>query len=242
MKYFLTNLSFLCCVLALACSSLFIVGSVEAYSDSESLLTQTKKDCAIAKTVEVTLHCYLPVIIRVSDELNIDPALALAIIHQESHFKISAISHANALGLMQLKSETAANDVVKKLSGHDIILPKNYLLEPTKNIAIGIRYIALLKTDYLAKITNSHNQRLAIIAAYNGGIGTLKRWFKSDVSSAIENINRISPTSFKQALLTNHPFKETRDYIRTVELHYEKYRKILGQHNVLVKSLVKAEK
>lgn len=218
------------------------MNSVEAKSDNEYLLTQTNKDCVSGKTVEVILHCYLPAIIRLSDELHIEPALVLAIIHQESHFKIDAVSHANALGLMQLKSETAANDVVKNLSGHNINLPKNYLIEPTKNIAIGIRYIALLKNNYLANITNIHNQRLAVIAAYNGGIGTLNRWIKSDASSSIENINSISPTSFKQALLTNHPFKETRDYIRKVELHYENYRKILAQHKVLVKSLVKAEK
>ncbi len=201
-----------------------------------------QNECQLAQdnklTIKQTLKCFLPLILASSKELAIDPALVLAIIHQESAFNTNAISSSNALGLMQIMQQSSAVDVTNKLVGQDVILPTSFIINPSRNITLGIQYLSILKHQYLKQIKNSDSQRLAIIAAYNGGIGSLQRWYLKDASTEkdkgsltfFQQVNVIPSEKFKQLLIYHHPFKETRDYVKKVEQHYQFYKALLAQY------------
>jgi len=211
-----------------------LIGQAHAYTaPSECQLAQDNK-----LTIKQTLKCFVPLIMASSKELAIEQALVLAIIHQESGFNTNARSSSNALGLMQIMSKSSAVDVTNKLVGQKVILPTSFIIHPSKNITLGIQYLSILKHQYLKQIMNSDSQRLAIIAAYNGGIGSLQRWDlkhagteNNKVSLTFpQQINVISSDKFKQLLIYHHPFKETRDYVKKVEQHYQFYKTLLAQH------------
>ncbi|NOZ84269.1 MAG: lytic transglycosylase domain-containing protein [Epsilonproteobacteria bacterium] len=82
---------------------------------------------------------------------RIDPNLLMAIAKVESDFNPNAVSNAGAIGLMQVKPETA------KRFGID----KNSLYDPELNLEASIRYIKFL-------IKRFHKKSL-VIASYYGG-------------------------------------------------------------------------
>jgi len=88
---------------------------------------------------------------------DVDPALVVAVIEQESRFKPGARSHVGARGLMQLMPRTG-----RWMGARD-------LYNPEQNVDAGVRYI-----KYLDKRFNGDLNR--IIAAYNGGEGNVQRY------------------------------------------------------------------
>jgi hypothetical protein len=88
---------------------------------------------------------------------DVDPALVVAVIEQESRFKPRAKSHVGARGLMQLMPRTG-----RWMGARD-------LYNPEQNIDAGVKYI-----KYLDKRFNGDVKK--IIAAYNGGEGNVQRY------------------------------------------------------------------
>lgn len=136
-------------------------------------------------------------------KLNIDPFLVMAIIREESYFNESAKSRTNARGLMQLMPATA-NYMVSRLS-----VDMNNLADmenPRMNLYLGCNYIKYLH--------NKFNNDLLVVAAYNGGEGSVNKWLKtyntSDYDEFIEDI----------------PFDETRNYVKKVFRSYHLYKTI----------------
>lgn len=95
-------------------------------------------------------HLFHPIILKVSDRHDVDPALVKAIIMAESGYNPKALSRRGAAGLMQLMPNTA-----KSLGVKDIF-------DPEHNIDGGVRYFKRLVTKYDGDV------RLAL-AAYNAG-------------------------------------------------------------------------
>lgn len=87
---------------------------------------------------------------------NVEEALVIAIIKNESCFKIKAHSHAGAIGLMQLMPNTAKYLQVSN--------PWN----PKQNIQGGVKYIAEMLELFKG------NKKLAL-AAYNAGPANVKK-------------------------------------------------------------------
>ena len=140
-----------------------------------------------------------------------EQALILAVIRQESNFKVDAVSRAGAKGLMQLLPSTARSVARKKgvrFRHHD--LKSN----PNLNVTLGSSYLSNL----IKKFKGSY---ALAVASYNAGPRNTKRWIrqygdprhpKTDLIDWIEQI----------------PFGETRNYVqRVLETTYV-YRKILG--------------
>ena len=103
------------------------------------------------------------VIVEECKKYDIDPLLIVALIHQESSFRSYVASHKSAVGLMQLKHSTA-QEVAKKLNWPS--LSRNDLLDPIKNVKLGINYLGKLKKQF--------NNRTLFLTAYNNGPARLK--------------------------------------------------------------------
>ncbi len=136
-------------------------------------------------------------------KLNLDPYLLIALIREESYFNDQAKSSTNATGLMQIMPGTA-NYIMSKLA---INPNENHELENVRlNLYLGCNYLKYLYERF-------HND-LYVIAAYNGGEGSVNKWIKTiDTSDTDEFIERI-------------PFDETRHYIKKVFRSYHMYKNI----------------
>ena len=139
-----------------------------------------------------------------SDEYGVDENLVFAVIKAESNFQEDAVSHKDALGLMQIMKETA-EDVARKYNIEiDFNNSEKEILNVQNNIKIGTKYLAVLLEKY-------KNKEVAV-AAYNAGIGTVDNWIEKEIiksdGSDIENI----------------PYKETNNYVRKILRNYKIYQ------------------
>ncbi len=94
-------------------------------------------------------------IARASAKYGVPQALVRAVVAVESAFKPDAVSHAGALGLMQLMPDTAADLGVKDP------------FDPEQNVMGGTRYLAFLLKHF-------GDEELAV-AAYNAGPARVAR-------------------------------------------------------------------
>ncbi|MBO6561664.1 MAG: lytic transglycosylase domain-containing protein [Nisaea sp.] len=132
---------------------------------------------------------------------GIDKALIYAIARQESKFNANARSGRGAIGVMQIMPRTAAwvagDHSFRSRDG------RKALMDPNLNLKLGQEYVGhLLKQD-------SVNEGLfQLLAAYNAGPGTLRKWtkdvdFKQDPLLFIESIPRHETREFIERVLTN---------------------------------------
>ncbi len=143
---------------------------------------------------------------------DFDPMFAAGLIRQESTFQADAVSHANAIGLMQVLPKTG------KLLARQLKVryAKNKLFEPDFNIELGMVYIAGLVRqmgglEYAA-------------AAYNAGEDRIAAW------KAERNYEEVPE------LVESIPFTETREYVQVVLRNTEVYRMIYGQSSVATRA------
>ena len=149
---------------------------------------------------------YKEIVSVYSEKYNVEENLVFALIKAESNFNSEAVSHRDAIGVMQIMEETAkdvANKNSIKIENENI---KQELLKIDNNINIGTKYLSTLLEKY-------KNKEIAV-AAYNAGIGTVdgciqKGIIKSD-GSDIENI----------------PYKETNNYVRKILRNYKLYEEL----------------
>lgn len=130
---------------------------------------------------------------------QLDSTLVGAMIFVESGYNPKAISHKGAMGLMQIMPNTgewAAKELgTKKFSSQD-------LLDPEKNLSIGIWYL-----DYLKRYFNG-NHYLAL-ASYNAGHRNVLKWVRDGIWSG------------DSVKIEQIPFPETKKYLIKV-LFYKK--------------------
>jgi soluble lytic murein transglycosylase-like protein len=137
----------------------------EAVADKATLTPSaitTASDIPVNKPQTAGVPPYLkrgerfhPLIVRVSREHNVDPALVKAIIMAESGYNPQAVSKVGAGGLMQLMPQTADS-----LGVQDIF-------DPEENVSGGVKYLKQLLNEFGGEI------KLAL-AAYNAGSRKVK--------------------------------------------------------------------
>jgi soluble lytic murein transglycosylase len=143
---------------------------------------------------------------------TIDPAISLGLIRQESSFDPTAISTANAVGLMQLLPSTA------RKTGKDNGLPYNNLTNPSQNMALGTAYFATV-------IQNFGNCLPLAIGAYNAGPTNVARWLTANGDPELGN-NPGSANIIDWIELI--PFNETRNYVQRVSENITIYEALTG--------------
>lgn len=103
-------------------------------------------------------------LLQVSRQFGMDPFLVLAVIHAESSFRPQAKSRVGALGLMQLRPLTAAYIAEKQGLTY---AGSEDLLDPAKNITLGIAYLNYLREKFPDKPS--------MLVAYNYGPTSMRR-------------------------------------------------------------------
>jgi soluble lytic murein transglycosylase len=129
----------------------------------------------------------------------------------ESVYNPRIVSHAGAIGLMQIMPRTGR--LIAHRLGHDDFTV-DQLLEPEVNLELA--------AWYLASLIERFDGRLPLaIAAYNGGPHNVRRWMHEHPA-----------TMPLDAFLERIPFDETRRYVRRVLTHYAAYRAQRGRPDV----------
>jgi soluble lytic murein transglycosylase len=131
---------------------------------------------------------------RDSQQNALDPFLMASLIRQESEFNPSALSRANAFGLMQLLPKVGKG-LAKEVKLRNF--STDALYTPNINLELGTRYFKHMVDHYNGQIEYA-------LAAYNAGEDRVDDWRKSgdfkDIEEFVESI----------------PFTETREYVQAI--------------------------
>jgi soluble lytic murein transglycosylase len=96
---------------------------------------------------------------------RLEPALLAAVIYQESKFDAEARSDAGAVGLMQLRPETAKG-IALRTGG------SRFRVEDLTNPEINVRY----GSWYLRHLLDKYGEEETALAAFNAGQGNVDSW------------------------------------------------------------------
>ena len=126
---------------------------------------------------------------------GLDPYLVASLIRQESEFNPSAVSDANAYGLMQLLP-SVAKSMAKELKIRH--WKQSEITNPQMNLRLGIHYFRQLVNKYNGQVEYA-------LAAYNAGDSRVDDWRSSgqyrDIYEFVETI----------------PFTQTREYVQAIQ-------------------------
>jgi soluble lytic murein transglycosylase len=142
---------------------------------------------------------------RYSTQNELDPFLVASLIRQESEFNAGAVSHKNAVGLMQLLPGTGKKVAKEEKLRH---FNANQLFTPGVNLQLGTRYFRTMVDKF-----GSFEYALA---AYNAGSDRVEDWLSAG--------NYRDPQEFVESI----PFTETREYVQAILRNASVYRQLYG--------------
>jgi soluble lytic murein transglycosylase len=135
---------------------------------------------------------------------NLDPYLVASLIRQESEFNPSAISYANAYGLMQLLPAVGKAMAREEGISH---FETFQLLNPEINIRLGTRYLRQV-LDRFGGVSEY------ALAAYNAGDSRVTDW------------EGAGPYHGMDEFVESIPFTQTREYVQAILRNVETYKAI----------------
>jgi soluble lytic murein transglycosylase len=135
---------------------------------------------------------------------NLNPYLVASLIRQESEFNPSAVSYANAYGLMQLLPSVGKALAHEEGMTH---FQTFQLLDPETNIKLGTRYLRQM-LDHFGGV-----QEYAL-AAYNAGDNRVTDWQSA------------GPYQGMDEFVESIPFTQTREYVEAILRNEETYKAI----------------
>jgi soluble lytic murein transglycosylase len=142
---------------------------------------------------------------REAERNEFDPMFAAGLIRQESTFQADIVSHANAIGLMQILPKEGRRLAKER----KVRYTKATLFDPNLNIELGMLYIS--------QLYRSTGAPEYAAAAYNAGEDRLALW-KSE-----------RPYEEIPEFVESIPFTETREYVQIVVRNADMYRKLYGE-------------
>jgi soluble lytic murein transglycosylase len=135
----------------------------------------------------------------------LDPYLVASLIRQESAFNPNAVSHANAVGLMQLLPKVGRGVAKQEKLKH---FSTQQLFTPATNLRLGTRYFRSMVDKF-----GSFEYALA---AYNAGTDRVQDWMGQGKYR--------DPQEFVESI----PFTETREYVQNILRNANVYRQLYG--------------
>ena len=147
---------------------------------------------------------------------NLDPALVLGLIRQESVFDKEVQSSAGAKGLMQIMPKTA-QQIAHDLK--EVWQSEQSLLNPDVNIKYGTFYFRQLLTRFKGHVALA-------TAAYNAGPHNVRKWLPT---------SNLMPADI---WIETIPFKETRKYVSSVIAYAMIYQQRIQRDALRVKNLL----
>lgn len=146
---------------------------------------------------------YEDIVNQAAEEFSLSPSLIYAVIHTESKFDPSAVSSADAKGLMQITDDTYT--WAMKRAGEHPTTPED-LYDPEVNIRVGCYVLVLLSEQFDTVET--------VLAAYNAGQGRVREWL-NDPNYSSDGVT-----------LSHIPYEETAEYIRRVLTAQKRYQRL----------------
>lgn len=212
----------------------FLIQAINNSQNQEEIFNITNIGFELAKnhlSVETAKHAYykdvhciesgFPMVKNIYQDHQVDKALVMALIRQESVFDHRAVSHAGAMGLMQLMPHVAkqnASDLQVKFH------KQNLTKDPIFNTMLGTNHLQNLLKKY-------NNSIILAVAAYNAGDKPVMQWIEDNgdprkfknIEDIIDWIEKIT-------------FHETRSYVQRViegKVVYESIMKKQTKLNIL---------
>ncbi len=145
---------------------------------------------------------------------RVDPALAYAHVRQESDFRMSAVSPAGAVGLMQVRPGTAGD--FARARG----VALGNLADPVVNLEYGQSFIELMRGKAATR-----GQLPRVIAAFNAGPVPVDRW------------NSINDKGDPLLWIESLPYWETRYYVPAVLRNMWVYEGMAGTPQTTLSSI-----
>jgi len=147
---------------------------------------------------------------------RVDPALAFGHIVQESAFNRNAVSHAGAVGLMQVVPDTA--QLVSRNRG--VPYSRAALTDPRYNLEYGQSFIEMMRNS-----SGTAGQLPRVIAAYNAGPLPVGRWATIN--------DKGDPLLWIESL----PYWETRYYVPSVMRNMWVYQGLDNEDTLTLKAM-----
>ena len=144
---------------------------------------------------------YATLVSLFSKTRNFPMALTWAIMREESRFRPSVVSPAQAIGLMQIIPPTGL-EIAQDL-GREGFVPE-WLYQPVTNIEYGVHYLNKNLNRFDGKLPQT-------IASYNAGPNAVSRWMKA------------RPGREWDEFIEEIPYKETNNYVKKVLKSYYIY-------------------
>ena len=142
---------------------------------------------------------------KFSSANGLDPYLVASLIRQESEFNPSAVSRANAVGLMQLLPKVGRGVAKQEKIRH---YNTAQLFSPAMNLQLGTRYFRGM-VDKFGAFEYA-------LAAYNAGSDRVEDWLGQGKYR--------DPQEFVESI----PFTETREYVQAILRNASVYRQLYG--------------
>ena len=147
---------------------------------------------------------YTALVELAAERWDIPQSVIYGVIHTESGFDENALSHANAIGLMQMTDDTY--DWIYFLRREECP-PHDTMGIPAYNIDAGAFLLSWLYRQYGRWDT--------VYAAYNAGYARVNKWLED-------------PEISENGVLVNIPINETEQYVKRCTEAEEIYREVYG--------------
>lgn len=149
-------------------------------------------------------HAYDRVVVEHSVRHGVDPALAVAVIWQESRFDPAAYGEAGEIGLMQVTPAAAADWA--HAHGAPPVEPDG-LWDPYTNVMVGTWYLGRALDRW--RTTDRHDPVPFALAEYNAGRENAQRWARAADQGTQDFVDAVT-------------YPSTRNYIEDVMGRYRR--------------------
>ncbi|MFD2176916.1 transglycosylase SLT domain-containing protein [Veronia pacifica] len=156
-----------------------------------------------------------------------DLTLLIAIARVSSRFDADARYASSSFGLMQVSASSAGIAVSQRVFRRALTPSQEILISPGTNIFYGANYLAILKNQYFAGVTEGAGLTYCMLAAYRLGpefvIDIFRQNDNESLSSVVANIKKLSDKEIVDQLKQGIPYQAVIDFIENTSVLASEY-------------------